>query len=32
VCDGESQGWVKVALQNAFYELLHAPSLEEGVV
>ena len=32
VCHGESQGWVKVALQNAFYELLHAPSLEEGVV
>ena len=32
VCDGESRGWVKVALQNAFYELLHAPSLEEGVV
>jgi ADP-ribosylglycohydrolase/fructose-1,6-bisphosphatase/inositol monophosphatase family enzyme len=32
VCDGESQGWVRVALQNAFHELLHAPSLEEGVV
>ena len=32
MCDGESQGWVKIALQNAFYELLHAPSLEEGVV
>jgi ADP-ribosyl-[dinitrogen reductase] hydrolase len=32
VCDAESQGWVKVALQNAFFELLHAPSLEEGVV
>jgi hypothetical protein len=32
VCDEESQGWVKVALQNAFHELLHAPSLEEGVV
>jgi ADP-ribosylglycohydrolase/fructose-1,6-bisphosphatase/inositol monophosphatase family enzyme len=32
VCHGESQGWVKVALQNAFHELLHAPSLEEGVV
>jgi ADP-ribosylglycohydrolase len=26
------QGWVLVALQNAFYWLLHAPSLEEGVV
>jgi ADP-ribosylglycohydrolase/fructose-1,6-bisphosphatase/inositol monophosphatase family enzyme len=25
-------GWVLVALQNAFYQLLHAPSLEEGVV
>ncbi len=32
VCDGEHQGFVLVALQNAFYELLHAPSLEEGVV
>jgi ADP-ribosylglycohydrolase len=26
------QGWVLVALQNAFHQLLHAPSLEEGVV
>jgi len=25
-------GWVLVAFQNAFYQLLHAPSLEEGVV
>src|SRR5207249_6198807 len=25
-------GWVLVALQNAFYQVLHAPSLEEGVV
>ncbi len=32
VCDGESQGWVLIALQNAFYELLHAGSVEEGVV
>lgn len=32
VCDGPQQGWVLRALQNAFYELLHAPSLEEGVV
>ena len=32
VCDGEQVGWVLIALQNAFYELLHAPSLEEGVV
>jgi ADP-ribosyl-[dinitrogen reductase] hydrolase len=27
-----SAGWVLVALQNAFYELLHAASLEDGVV
>lgn len=26
------QGWVLIALQNAFYRLLHAPSLEEGIV
>lgn len=32
VCDGESPGFVLIALQNAFFELLHAPSLEEGVV
>jgi fructose-1,6-bisphosphatase/inositol monophosphatase family enzyme/ADP-ribosylglycohydrolase len=32
VCDGGSRGWVRIALQNAFYELLHAESLEEGVV
>lgn len=32
VCDGENIGWVLVALQNAFYELLHAPSFEEGVI
>ncbi len=25
-------GWVLVALQNAFYQLLHAPALEAGVV
>jgi ADP-ribosylglycohydrolase/fructose-1,6-bisphosphatase/inositol monophosphatase family enzyme len=25
-------GWVRIALQNAFYQLLHAPSFEEGVV
>lgn len=25
-------GWVKIALQNAVFRLLHAPSLEEGVV
>jgi ADP-ribosyl-[dinitrogen reductase] hydrolase len=28
----EKMGWVLIALQNAFYQLLHAPSLEEGVV
>ena len=32
VCDRENQGWALIALQNAFFELLHAPSLEEGVV
>jgi ADP-ribosylglycohydrolase len=31
-CDGASQGWVLIALRNAFHELLHASSLEEGVV
>ncbi len=25
-------GWVRIALQNAFYQLLHAPTFEEGVV
>ncbi len=30
--DGAHSGWVLIALQNAFYDLLHAPSLEEGVV
>ena len=25
-------GWVLIALQNAFYQLLHAPNLEEGIV
>jgi ADP-ribosylglycohydrolase/fructose-1,6-bisphosphatase/inositol monophosphatase family enzyme len=32
VCDGESQGFVLIALRNAFFELLHARSLEEGIV
>jgi len=32
VCDDGQEGWVKIALQNAFHELVHAPSLEEGVV
>ena len=27
-----SEGWVRIALQNAFHELLHAPGVEEGVV
>jgi ADP-ribosylglycohydrolase len=26
------QGWVRIALQNAFYQLRHSPSVEEGVV
>jgi ADP-ribosyl-[dinitrogen reductase] hydrolase len=26
------EGWVLIALQNAFYQVLHAPTLEEGVV
>jgi ADP-ribosylglycohydrolase len=25
-------GWVLIALQNAFYQLLHAPTLEAGIV
>ncbi|MFM2248160.1 MAG: High confidence in function and specificity [Pseudomonadota bacterium] len=25
-------GWVRIALRNAFYELLHAPRLEDGLV
>ncbi len=32
VCDGDSQGWVLIALRNAFFELLHAESLEAGIV
>ena len=32
VCDEGHVGWVLVALQNAFYELLHARGVEEGVV
>lgn len=31
VCDGKSQGWVLIALQNAFYELLHSNNFEDGV-
>ena len=30
--DGPHAGWVLIALQNAFYELLHARSVEEAVV
>jgi hypothetical protein len=26
------QGWVLIALQNAFYQLLHAPTAEDGIV
>jgi ADP-ribosylglycohydrolase len=32
VCDGAQMGWVRIALQNAFHELLHADCVEEGVV
>jgi ADP-ribosyl-[dinitrogen reductase] hydrolase len=28
----DRMGWVHIALQNAFYQLLHAPSLEAGIV
>ncbi len=28
----QQQGWVIIAFQNALWQLLHAPSLEEGVV
>lgn len=31
-CDGKNPGYVLIGLQNAFFELLHAESLEEGVV
>ncbi len=27
-----NQGWVLIAMQNAWWQLLHAPSLEQGVV
>ncbi|MBI4493158.1 MAG: ADP-ribosylglycohydrolase family protein [Chloroflexi bacterium] len=30
--DGPHRGWVLIALQNAFFQLRHAPSLEEAVV
>lgn len=28
----ENMGWVLIAFQNAIYQMLHAPSLEEGIV
>lgn len=28
----ENMGWVRIALQNAFFQLCNAPSLEEGVI
>jgi len=31
-CDEGHVGWVLMTLQNAFHELLHAPSIEAGVV
>jgi ADP-ribosyl-[dinitrogen reductase] hydrolase len=30
-CDGSHQGWVLLALQNAFYEARHARTVEEGL-
>ncbi|MFO7973141.1 MAG: inositol monophosphatase family protein [Candidatus Hydrogenedentota bacterium] len=30
--DGPQRGWVLIALQNALWQLLHAPSLEEAVI
>jgi ADP-ribosylglycohydrolase len=30
--DGDAQGWIRVAFQNAFTELLHATSFEEALV
>lgn len=29
--DGAQQGWVRIALQNAYHQLLTAPSVEEGL-
>lgn len=28
----DQQGWVLIALQNALWQLLHAPSLEQGII
>lgn len=30
--DGPHRGWVLIAFQNALWQLLHAPTLEEGVI
>lgn len=32
VAHGHQQGWVRIALQNAFHRLLHAASFEEGLI
>jgi ADP-ribosylglycohydrolase len=32
VFDDSRQGWVLIALQNAFYQVVHAPDVEEGLV
>lgn len=32
VCDAQYKGWVLVAWQNALWQLLHAPTFEDGVV
>jgi len=32
IMEGPKSGWVLVALQNAFFQLLHASSLEEGII
>ena len=29
---GQQMGWVLIAFQNALYDLLHAPTLEQGVI
>lgn len=30
--DGEDQGWVRIALQHAFFQLLHAGDFESGLI
>lgn len=32
VCHGDRKGWVLIALRNALWQMLHAPTLEAGVV